>query len=187
LLSACEKDEPVSADPSVPEAPSGTTVKVNFADSGLPVLNIKRGYLLRDAISSSNNKIKSDLQAYADMVYGYCFFTGAQNYSMMNAVFTFLNNMPQARKTLSDVPEGLKYIASADENKISIVLWNPEYEHYVFNLDTTNGTKAATNLTIEKGSETNLVRIVSTTSGAAKKIDGLRLNSQEFLLITIAF
>jgi len=44
LLSACEKDEPVSADPSVPEAPSGTTVKVNFADSGLPVLNIKRGY-----------------------------------------------------------------------------------------------------------------------------------------------
>lgn len=127
------------------------------------------------------------MQAYADMVYGYCFFTGAQNYSMMNAVFTFLNNMPQARKTLSDVPEGLKYIASADENKISIVLWNPEYEHYVFNLDTTNGTKAATNLTIEKGSETNLVRIVSTTSGAAKKIDGLRLNSQEFLLITIAF
>lgn len=125
---------------------------------------------------------------YANMVYGYCFFTGAQNYSMMNSVLTFLNNMPQARKKLSGVPEGLKYIASANENKISIVLWNPGDKSYVFNLDTTNGVNTSTNLIIEKGTETNFTRITPVTSGPAfKEIAGLRLNSQEFMLITIAF
>lgn len=126
---------------------------------------------------------------YADMVYGYCFFTGAQNYKMMNSVLTFLNNMPQARKRLSGIPEGLKYIASANENKVSIVLWNPGDEHYVFNLDTTNGADASTNLIIEKGTETNLMPITSptTSDSSFKEITGLRLNSQEFLLITIVF
>lgn len=125
---------------------------------------------------------------YADMVYGYCFFAGAQNYSMMNSVLTFLNSMPQARKRLSGIPEGLKYIASADENKISIVLWNPGSEHYTFNLDTTSGVNTSTNLTVEKGTESNLIRIIPATSGSAlKEIAGLRLNSQEFMLITIVF
>lgn len=125
---------------------------------------------------------------YADMIYGYCFFAGAQNYSMMNSVFTFLNNMPQARKRLSNIPEGLKYIASADKNKISIVLWNPSNEHYVFNLDTTNGTDTSTNLIVEKGTGTNFIRLLPTGSGSTfKKIAGLRLNSQEFMLVTIVF
>lgn len=137
--------------------------------------------LLHDKLGVSNT-------IYADMVYGCCFFFGAQNYSMMNSVLTFLNSMPQARKRLSGIPEGLKYIASADENKISIVLWNPGSEHYTFNLDTTSGVNISTNLTVEKGTESNLIRIIPATLGSAlKEIAGLRLNSQEFMLITIVF
>lgn len=67
LLSACNDDGRILPNSSVPETTSGTTIKVDFSDSDLPVLDIKRGYILRDAISSSNSKIKSDLQAYADM------------------------------------------------------------------------------------------------------------------------
>ena len=70
LLLACENDARILANPSAPEETSGTIIKMDFSDYGLPVLDIKRGYILRDAINSSNSKIKSDLQAYADMGMG---------------------------------------------------------------------------------------------------------------------
>lgn len=67
LLSACNDGGQILTNLSVPETTFWTTIKVDFSDSGLPVLDIKRGYILWDAISSSNSKIKSDLYAYADM------------------------------------------------------------------------------------------------------------------------
>ena len=58
----------------------------------------------------------------------------------------------------------------------------------MFNLDTTNGTDTSTNLIVEKGTGTNFIRLLPTGSGSTfKKIAGLRLNSQEFMLVTIVF
>lgn len=123
---------------------------------------------------------------YADMVYGYCFFTTAQNYTMMNSVFTFLNGMPKARKTIQDIPDGLKYIVSADENRVSAVIWNPGNDAHTFNLDASGASSNATELTMLKGSGTELVQYrPSSWNPTQNRLSGIQLKSKEFLLITI--
>lgn len=61
---------------------------------------------------------------YADMVYGYCYFTGAKNYVMMDSTFKFLNNAPKSRKNLTNLPSGVSGFALLDDNGVSMALWN---------------------------------------------------------------
>lgn len=120
---------------------------------------------------------------YADMIYGYCFFTGGQNYTMMNSVFTFLNAMPQSRKKMLNIPAGLKYIVSADEKRISAVIWNPGTNECIFDLDA-SGANGSAELSVQKGAGTELL---SYNPGAwdptTKKVPGLKLGSKEFILL----
>lgn len=122
---------------------------------------------------------------YADMVYGYCFFTGGQNYTMMNSVFTFLNAMPQPRKKILNIPTGLKYIVSADEKRISAVIWNPGTSECNFDLDA-SGANGIAELSVLKGSATELSLYNPVAwDPTIKKVSGLKLGSKEFILIKI--
>ena len=123
---------------------------------------------------------------YADMVYGYCFFTSAQNFGMMNSVFTFLNGMPQPRKKILNIPEGLKYIASADEKKVSVVIWNPNNKDYTFDLDASGANSGTAQLSIQKGSGSELSEYTPASwNHTQKKVSGIQLGYKEFILITM--
>lgn len=122
---------------------------------------------------------------YADMVYGYCFFTGGQSYDMMNSVFTFLNAMPQSRKKILNIPVGLKYIVSADEKKVSAVIWNQGNNESNFDLNM-SGASGTAELVIEKGSGSELSPYSPVSwDTTLKKISGLKLGSKEFILISL--
>jgi hypothetical protein len=105
---------------------------------------------------------------------------------MMNGVFTFLNAMPLPRKKIMNLPEGLQYIASADGNKVSAVVWNPGTESISFDLDASDASGTPATLSILKGSGT---RLAGYTPGgwdpAIKKMSGMTLDGGEFLLIEL--
>jgi hypothetical protein len=123
---------------------------------------------------------------YADMVYGYCFFTGGQNYEMMNSVFTFLNGMPQLRKKILNIPDGLKYIASADEKRVSTVMWNSGDNNCTFDFDASGAGSGTAELSILKGSGSELLQYrPASWSPASKKMSGINLGGKEFILITL--
>lgn len=63
---------------------------------------------------------------YADRILGYSFFTGAQDYPMMDEVFRFLNNMPSERKQIEGLVPGLNAFAFSDSARLSMIVWNNE-------------------------------------------------------------
>jgi len=65
-----------------------------------------------------------ELFDFAELLYGYCFFTAVKDFEMMDSTFKFLNNAPKSRKKLLNLPPDVKGFVMLDDKKMSMGLWN---------------------------------------------------------------
>lgn len=127
-----------------------------------------------------------NLCKFAEYIYGYCYFAGAQNQLMMDSVFVFLNKAPSKQKDMSGLPKDVYGLALADDKRLSLAIWNKGSVNQTLSVDlsTFPETFKRGELKIYKGANT-LFSAFDNANVTNSGITNLQLNENEFMLISL--
>ena len=132
------------------------------------------------------------LMKHSDQILGYTLVSEAQDYAMMDEVLAFINEMPSARKPITDLGDGLGSFAFADDNGFFMVIWNASSSS-IRTKELLLGSDFPENfnslpITVRKGSGKTITDETDRIEWNPEKLtlDQILLRSGEFVMIRLA-
>ena len=89
---------------------------------------------------------------HANAIYGYCIHTAAKGHEMTEHLLAFLNSLPRMRKDVESDNENLGAFAFADEEQVSVAIWNVGTESSDISLELSGGSIAYPTIHVAHGS-----------------------------------
>ena len=123
----------------------------------------------------------------SDYFYGYCLMTTFHD-SLIGDVAGWLNNTPNIKRSVINLPESIKAMIFSNDEKFNMVIWNNGINTFNSDIELINLPSTYSNfeLTVQVDSVNVLVNSTAYNFDYnTKKISGFNLNSDGFALITL--